>query len=540
MLPDAIASFDADALCDFAARSEFGNATATVAIAVLEQLLERSVALGSRRAEAWVRVMVGARYRRDHDLPRAAASLVHALQLFEGTDDSLGEGVSLLRLASVWQRLGDTEAARTALDRGLALARRDQHRLLEGVLLTNLALTWGIEAEAAPYAELSEKALQIFVELGEHARCTHVRCNLAGALARLDRLPEAASHYVVASREVDKESQPLLYALILGGMGEVAYREGNAAKGTKYLVRAKEFLLSRNMVFDALRQCTLLISSQHNAGHFEASLPVIEELMALALGTPYEEAVTTAYRSRGVACRALGRHAEAYAALDEAWERLQCREREHAARRLSALQHTREAVEGELARVRAEELAGVNARLRAALAEREQFAARLEQVALMDALTGVFNRHGLTLAVENLHRTAGPRQPSRGVLVVDVDRFKHINDSYGHAEGDQVLTTVAERLQRALAPSDVLARTGGDEFVAILVDANTEQVQRVAERVRVELASLPIATTAGMLRVTVSVGTATLADLGDLDDAVRLADRAMYVDKKTGGGRNRP
>jgi two-component system cell cycle response regulator len=161
--------------------------------------------------------------------------------------------------------------------------------------------------------------------------------------------------------------------------------------------------------------------------------------------------------------------------------------------------------------------------------------ARLAQQALTDDLTGLANRRHGAHELERAVALCVRHGRELGLVRVDVDHFKAINDGRGHQVGDEVLAEVARRLQRAGRGGDELARWGGDEFVAILPDTDREGAARAAERLRASVAAAPIAG----LDVTISVGWAHWS--GDTpDDLLARADRALYQAKDAGRDTVRP
>jgi diguanylate cyclase (GGDEF)-like protein len=167
--------------------------------------------------------------------------------------------------------------------------------------------------------------------------------------------------------------------------------------------------------------------------------------------------------------------------------------------------------------------------------------ARAEEVlrrqARFDALTGPANRYELE---ERLAQAlADTHDGQLACVVVDLDGFKPINDSFGHAVGDEVLAAVAARLKSAVRDRqgralDTVARLGGDEFV-ILTSTSRASPSAIVERVRDALAG-PITTTAGPLSIGASVGIATSLADGDAADLLRRADKAMFRSKLARGG----
>jgi diguanylate cyclase (GGDEF)-like protein/PAS domain S-box-containing protein len=172
------------------------------------------------------------------------------------------------------------------------------------------------------------------------------------------------------------------------------------------------------------------------------------------------------------------------------------------------------------------------------VSDRKRMEAELERLALYDSLTGLPNRalfnDRLSQAIERRSRTQ-----ATAVYFLDVDRFKRINDSLGHAAGDEVLREVAARIQRMLRPEDTVARFGGDEFTVLCESVGgVLEAVGVADRLQREIAQ-PLRAGGAELRLSASIGIA-LAEPGEDADCSRLvedADAAMYRAKERGGDR---
>lgn len=160
----------------------------------------------------------------------------------------------------------------------------------------------------------------------------------------------------------------------------------------------------------------------------------------------------------------------------------------------------------------------------------------LQQLARVDALTRLANRtHFQERAAEEISRARRDGQPLT-LMLADVDNFKQVNDGHGHQAGDLVLAEVARVMGAALREHDLLARWGGEEFMALLPGTGEALARSVAERVRATVAANAVVVDGRAVEVTLSFGLASL-DGGDLQTATRRADLALYASKH--GGRNR-
>jgi two-component system, cell cycle response regulator len=174
-------------------------------------------------------------------------------------------------------------------------------------------------------------------------------------------------------------------------------------------------------------------------------------------------------------------------------------------------------------------------------AQAERLAHQLYESSVRDPLTRAHNRRYLVerLASEIAY---GRRHSSRLALILfDLDHFKRVNDTHGHLAGDDVLRDVSALVSRLIRTEDVFARFGGEEFVVLVRGISHTNVGRFAERLRVAVERLEIASEAGLLRVTISIGHASLEDLAEADQTpeglMRTADERLYRAKT--GGRNR-
>ncbi len=186
----------------------------------------------------------------------------------------------------------------------------------------------------------------------------------------------------------------------------------------------------------------------------------------------------------------------------------------------------------------AEELRELNSVLRTEIEERERLAMELQRLATVDELTGLFGRrHFMHLAERELtrrHRTHGPVT----AIMVDLDRFKQVNDTHGHAIGDCVLRKIGDVLRSELRALDLAGRLGGEEFAVLLPDTPEDAGQDIAERLREATAACGLSLPNGdTLRFTASFGVAEHSADESLDSLLHRADTALYEAKRA--GRNR-
>jgi diguanylate cyclase (GGDEF)-like protein/PAS domain S-box-containing protein len=164
----------------------------------------------------------------------------------------------------------------------------------------------------------------------------------------------------------------------------------------------------------------------------------------------------------------------------------------------------------------------------------EQKVQELEKMALLDSLTKLVNRRHLEATLYGRFEELRRYGLVLGMLFIDIDHFKKINDKHGHAVGDKVLRLVSLSLQNGLRPFDLVGRWGGEEFVAIIARLDGQQLLYVANRLRMLVEQSRLEVAGGHIEVTVSIG-ATIAMTDDSPESlVRRADELMYRAKKLG------
>jgi diguanylate cyclase (GGDEF)-like protein len=161
----------------------------------------------------------------------------------------------------------------------------------------------------------------------------------------------------------------------------------------------------------------------------------------------------------------------------------------------------------------------------------------LRRLATTDPLTGAFNRRHFMELMNREQRRADRYNTIYSILMIDIDHFKEINDSFGHQMGDEAIRAMADACRRATRPTDLVARYGGEEFIITLTHTDQAGAVRVAERLREAVYLIALPTEKGALSFTISVGISTYVKKIAVDKLIGRADQALYKAKQA--GRNR-
>ncbi len=199
----------------------------------------------------------------------------------------------------------------------------------------------------------------------------------------------------------------------------------------------------------------------------------------------------------------------------------------------------REVKDGRILSVRANPIPGGGViTLYTDITERKAFEKRLIEMATLDELTGLVNRREFFTLGHHEERRAAREGHVVSVMMVDADYFKKINDTYGHATGDDVLRDLAENCRTIFRKTDIVGRYGGEEFAVILPSAQEDMAKIIAERLRKSIEESTVKTDQGDVNYTVSIGIAS-AEGKDvkIEELLDRADRALYTAKAQ--GRNR-
>jgi len=194
-----------------------------------------------------------------------------------------------------------------------------------------------------------------------------------------------------------------------------------------------------------------------------------------------------------------------------------------------------EALENEVKVFKAEEY--INESL--AVIETKRLMSSLRDSALIDGLTGLHNRRYLQEYTEKIVAGVLRRGKSIGLIMCDLDYFKQVNDTYGHAAGDTVLKEASRVLRQSVRDSDIVIRFGGEEFLAVLLDIDNGESMQIAEKIRLNIEKLEIKLPDGVIKKTISLGISEFpCDTATLWSCIKYADVALYRAKEEGRNRS--
>lgn len=201
-----------------------------------------------------------------------------------------------------------------------------------------------------------------------------------------------------------------------------------------------------------------------------------------------------------------------------------------------ALEKNRQELEARVQQ-RTAELLAANDKLREEIRERERIEAVLQQTARTDYLTQLPNRRAMIQILDKEAARFDRSGHPFSLVLLDIDHFKAINDSFGHDGGDEILVNIAERMRGWMREKDVLSRWGGEEFLILLSDTSVDSAADQAERLRMSIEAQSFRIQNDETRITASLGVAGYDDEEDIDSCIKDADIALYRAKT--GGRNR-
>lgn len=479
---------------------------------------EELLALAVRPADAGIRGLVlmerGVQRSRSGDWHIAQQDLLSACEHLKNQGPALDHTLCLGHLANHYRRIGDVDEALRLLQTLHSAARQRGATFDSAIYGFGIGQSLQARNEWAEAIRSFEEAAEASRKLGDRIGVAYDEHAIAVSHLKLGHAQEALAYAERALGQLDRATDPRQYEVNVVTRAEALVALGRAAEANAELERVESALRKRG------------------------------NQPSLALW----------FSVRATALHQLGRWRDAYLAMADAraiQDQLQAlRVSEQSARLRMEFNRTRDAEDISALRQLNEQ--GQRLRQTQAVAlflfvivlaavfmvavRKFRQARHLQTLASTDELTGLANRRALMAfaneAVERAHRD----EVALAVLMIDIDHFKRINDSHGHAVGDQVLRLVSRVLTADLRARDRLGRVGGEEFVAVLPGATLAQARQVAERMRRAVDAARLIGPSGEVRFTVSIGVAGARTAETADALLERADAALYGAKQ--GGRN--
>lgn len=428
--------------------------------------------------------------------PEALQHLLRALTIYRQLKDTTGEAATLSNVGRLYLLLDDAPKALSHLQQALDLAERTSDRRLEAEVHDNLCNALRMTGDNRSAGTHGLRSVEIYQELGYHPGEAEALSSVGDLYLEMGDYTQALNFLQLTAEVSQKIGRRKEVARALRRIGTLHLRQGRIEMAQGYLQRGLEAAEESGAKREFAKCHAALAEVYKQLGDYERALQHFEEY----------------YRGERLL-------------FDEESDR-----------RLKTIEIIHQV---ETARKDAEISQLRNVELQQEIEERKRAQAALEHLATIDPLTGLANRRYFLELAERAFYQAQRYSRPLSVVMIDVDNFKHINDTFGHAAGDRVLKAVAGRMQSVLRRSDILGRYGGDEFVMLLPETGQEGARRMTERLRAAVATLGDEVGKIDAPVTLSIGLTSAVSMANvtLDALLQYADKALYVSK--GGGRDR-
>ncbi len=444
-------------------------------------------AIDSLRVISWVYYFLG-------DYPNALTYGLKALDLSRAGGFKTLEARALDGLAAIHAASDDPQQALKEGELALSLIREEHDESLEALVLNNIAYIFLEQGEYLRAFEYSKQSLETVERLGLNERRSDIADTLGQILQKLGEY-ERAEQLLTETLAMDIATQQELgQAYTLLSLGGLHLSQEKLEQAESDFHKSLEIAIKIGARPVEMECYAKLIEMAKRQGKWQEALT-------------YHEAFHEIYKAIHI---------------------------QTTSKRLSTLKLVHQV---ENARRDAEIYHLRNEELSREIEERKRMEAALHELAITDPLTGLFNRRHFFNVAEVLMEQATRYRHPLSVMVVDIDCFKQINDTYGHAVGDQAITYLAGKIRQTIRSADVTARLGGDEFVILMPETDTPDALNLAKRLKRNVAKKAIPAKETVFRITLSIGIANTSmkkDIRSIDVLLELADHALYAAKQTG------
>ncbi|WP_420129163.1 diguanylate cyclase [Longimicrobium sp.] len=507
------------------------------------ELLGRALGLldqaGEVRGRADVLNGVGHVYLRRGEHVQAARLLLDALEIQRSTGDAVGEGNSLSHLGHAAYLVGDYGSALEYHQGSLGIREHTGDRAGVGYSLINIGIIHGQLGEPARVQEYMLRALELlerddpqaaavclanignaYLDQGEHGPALEYLQRAADGLRAVGHADEASCLSDLGRIHQARGDDETARALYLRSLALARDRDAR--------IYEPEILIRLGCVEARLGE------ADQGLAHLHEALRIAEAQGARQQVYAAHEALSRVHEIRGEPAKAL----EHFRAYHHAWREVFSTEtnlRVQSAMLRSEVRQSRR--EAEILRQKNEALSAADDEKARLLEQLRAQATELERQTREDALTGLSNRRHLDRLLDAEWERALRFGRALTVAMLDLDRFKGVNDRFSHAAGDEVLRIVARILRDHTRGVDVVARYGGEEFCVVLVETRKDEALRLCNRLRETVAAYDWSVIHPELTVTLSAGLGSIDEADTPDDLLGIADARLYTAKHA--GRNR-
>ena len=468
----------------------------------------------------------------------ALSQSLQALEILESLPNEKNEisGLKISALAAAswaYRSVGDYVVATECAMKALNLTQAMGDRQYEAGILNLLSVIYAEVNNLNAALETGLKVVQCQHEIGNALGESLALNNLAMTYLELGDGKQALETGQESLRLARANGLDAVALTALSTIGEIYLGVKDYARAEEYLSNALTLAREQTSGSNEL-QCLLNLGKVHQYRQNDAeALSVLQSALALSRTSNDRRGEFQCHQLLSEVYEKLGKFEASLRHYKQFHELKETVFNENTAKRLAGLQVVHQV---ETAKRDAEINYLKTIELKREIEERKSAQAILEKLASIDALTGVLNRREFFIQGEREVEQALQKGQSLTVILFDLDHFKQINDTHGHAIGDQFLIHTTKTMRESLRQGEIIGRYGGDEFVILLPGSNRIQGQQIAERLWEKLASQPVATQKGDLFVTLSLGIAELSQESDstLQTLLAHADQALYKAKRAG------
>ncbi|MBN2044896.1 MAG: diguanylate cyclase [Anaerolineales bacterium] len=470
------------------------------------------------------------------DHQNALQAFLYSLEAVEADQKLYAVGERLIQIAKTHTHLKNYSEALSDIYRALSIAQQIEDKYLEGQALNTLGMVYLDLSE--PFKGLSyiQQGHDILEESENPENIEITYLNFCQAYLKMGVLDKALDFSKKAVQIYQKDGEYKQMTISLIYLGEVYYAREEAQKAMEAFQKALEISRKFNYQCEsstALCKLGEILLDQKKytqaQKYVEESLRLTKEFSQHPNYSECHRLLAEMFSQQKKYQQALKHHELYHSSMSQRYQR-------DLASRVKVLEMANNL---ETANKISEALQEQNHALREEIRLRKQAQAELEQISRLDGLTGIYNRrYFFELAAREYARSQRYGHPLSAIMI-DLDHFKIINDTHGHAVGDQVLVEVAQRVKAAVREVDIVGRYGGEEFVVLLPETELEAAKVLAKRIWHQLTDRPTITSKLLIPINASIGVATYEPDTKitLDTLIDQADQALYKAKEL--GRNR-